>query len=104
MTRKLTTHSSWLDYYEVLHKLEPFKTSGALFAEGKHRDTIGSWSVGRLHYAYHATLRKADYVVYSYDTPIAWHVPDVGWAMPDESYSKTTTRHQNKIRTALDSY
>jgi hypothetical protein len=48
-----------------------------------------------------------DYVIWSYDTPIAWHVVDdlmVGpehWVMPDESYSVTTTRHQNLVRTAL---
>lgn len=51
---------------------------------------------------------QPDYVVYSYQTPIAWHVPDDGddgdterWVVPDVKYSRTTTRHQNLVLTAL---
>jgi hypothetical protein len=42
-----------------------------------------------------------DYIVWDYDTPIAWHEagnPD--WIIPPVKYSKTTTRHQNLMRTA----
>lgn len=46
-----------------------------------------------------------DYVVYSYRTPIAWHVTaPTGvreWIYPDVRYSRTTSGHQNKIRAAL---
>lgn len=42
-----------------------------------------------------------DFIVWSYDTPIAWHHPQTGWIIPDVKYSNTTTAHQNKIRTAL---
>jgi len=48
-----------------------------------------------------------DYVIYSYDTPIAWHVPNDGddggerWVVPEVRYSPTTSRHQNLVRTAL---
>lgn len=34
------------------------------------------------------------YVVYSYDTPIAWFSPLRGWVVPQRKYSATTSRHQ----------
>lgn len=45
------------------------------------------------------------FVIFSYDTPIAWHVcrPIIcGWCVPDVTYSVTTTNHQNVVRTAVD--
>jgi hypothetical protein len=36
------------------------------------------------------------YVVFSYDTPIAWYVVDHGWVRPPVKYSVTTSRHQGK--------
>lgn len=50
---------------------------------------------------------QPDYAVYSYGTPIAWHVPDDGddggerWVVPKVRYSPTTSHHQNLVRTAL---
>lgn len=42
------------------------------------------------------------YVVYSYQTPIAWTKLDGKgvWTIPDESYSVTTTHHQNIVKVA----
>lgn len=64
--------------------------------------------------AYRQSLALADYVVRSYATPIAWHVPtrqhpltgDAGqWVMPGDSsdirWSPTTARHRSIIRLAL---
>jgi hypothetical protein len=48
-----------------------------------------------------------DYVVYDYNTPIAFHViEDRGmkfdsWIVPNYKYSNTTTRHQGTLREAL---
>lgn len=42
-----------------------------------------------------------DYIVYSYQTPIAWHTPGTGWTVPDVTYSPTTSGHQRIIRTAV---
>lgn len=91
MTAKLTTRSPWGDFLPVIMDREPFKTSGALYAE---KD--GYVSYGRLDNEYRESASKADYVIYSYGTPIAWHGPD-GWNFPDEKYSVTTSRHQSKI-------
>lgn len=48
-----------------------------------------------------------DYVVYSYNTPIAWHTIQAygmeydAWIMPTAKYSATTTNHQNVLIHAL---
>lgn len=45
-----------------------------------------------------------DYVVHSYQTPIAWHSETHGWHVPDTKYSSTTSRQQNVVRRALNGH
>jgi hypothetical protein len=45
-------------------------------------------------------LDKPDFIVYSYNTPIAWH-SDKGWFIPEVKYSVTTSKHQNYVRRAV---
>jgi hypothetical protein len=45
-------------------------------------------------------LGRPDYVVWSYETPIAWRVGGC-WVTPDENYSPTTCYHQSQINTAI---
>lgn len=59
------------------------------------------WRWGRLPIEYRDSVKTADYVVYSFSTPIAWHTPDGEWHVPDVKYSQTTTKHQGKISVAL---
>jgi hypothetical protein len=48
---------------------------------------------------------RIDYVVCSYDTPIAWHDSVSGhWVVPDVNYSLTTTQHQATVRMAVDTW
>ena len=45
-----------------------------------------------------------DYVIYSYQTPIAWRVTVKGvsyWVAPPFKYSVTTSKHQGRVNTAL---
>lgn len=44
-----------------------------------------------------------DYVVYSYETPIAWHRTGEGhgWMLVETKFSRTTSRHQSTLRLAL---
>lgn len=51
------------------------------------------------------SMREADYAIYSYQTPIAWHRPDMDcWVMPNVGYSVTTTRHQGVVRRILQGW
>jgi hypothetical protein len=97
--KNLTTRSSWMDFRDVLARLESFSTHGALKGVCGVARHVG-YTLGSLPRQYHDIIPTADYVVYSYRTPIAWHTPD-GWVMPNEKYSVTTTRHQSRISTAL---
>lgn len=83
-----------------IHALQPF------VSEGKLPDGTRRWSghsgpavtMGHLPRRFHGTARQAVYVVYSYDTPIAWVVePEDGvqwFDVPDVSYSPTTGQQQ----------
>lgn len=81
--------------------------SGAL--RGRVRRQFTPTQVGRLATEWALVLGQdePDYVLYSYNTPIAWHVPDDGddggerWVVPEVKYSTTTSRHQTIVRTAL---
>lgn len=62
---------------------------------------------GRLAPVWAAHLRAdendpgVEYVVFSYDTPIAWVRRDGVAVIPLVRYSRTTSRHQNLARTEL---
>lgn len=46
------------------------------------------------------TEHELDYIVMSYNTPIAWH-DSRGWTIPADKYSPTTSAHQNIVRRAV---
>jgi hypothetical protein len=50
---------------------------------------------------YRSAWSRCDYVVLSYSTPIAWHLPDYGWHVVDTRFSVTTSRHQSLVRRGL---
>lgn len=47
------------------------------------------------------TVGQADYIVFSYSTPIGWHIPGEGWIIPPVSYSSSTGRHMSYVRQAV---
>lgn len=85
-----------------IHALQPFLSEGRL-PDGTRR----WWAVsgpavhlGHLPARLHASARSAVYVVYSYDTPIAWVTESEGdrepyvYHVPDVGYSVTTGQQQ----------
>jgi hypothetical protein len=94
---RLTTRSAWWDFAKAIAAGQDFDTSGAL----KGRSGEAPWSWGRLDYDHRASVKDADYVIYSYQTPIAWRTQGQ-WHTPNVKYSVTTSRHQSKIFTAID--
>ena len=93
---KLTTRSSWMEFRDALAAEEDFRTSGALRGTGERY----SHTRGQLPSEYWDSLRDAQYVVYSYATPIAWRT-QCQWHAPAVRYSVTTSRHQGTIFTAI---
>lgn len=65
------------------------------------------WFEGRGHLPEQfvdANLVGARYIVYSYDTPLAWWGGEKGeerWYYASVGYSPTTSRHQHEVRVAL---
>lgn len=59
---------------------------------------------GRLDPEEEARLAKdmgsLDYMVYSYNTPIAWRTAE-GWYVVEQKFSVTTSKHQNYVRRAI---
>lgn len=110
----------------LIRKRLPFRTRIRKTAYGEFISMRGrSDYVGRGHLpeAYLPSLHHSEYVVYSYDTPIAWWNPipaDLGnlytveswldgdevgqWIMPEVRYTITTTSHQAEVRSALGGY
>lgn len=64
-----------------------------------HTQLLGSWSI-HLPNTFGAD-GKPLYIVYSYQTPIAWWNETHGWCVPDEKYSATTSCAQGRIRSAV---
>lgn len=91
--KRLTTRS--IATAQAIANREPFKTSGALFADTYSHGTAGYLSREELD-AYHADLIDIDYIVYSYSTPIAWHTPS-GWHVVKQKFSPTTSKHQGNL-------
>ena len=85
-------------------ELVPFRTKGGtLRGDGAVRDGNTYIVLGRLEGEdlvafFHS---DPDFVVSSYQTPIAWHNGD-GWHMPAAKYSRTTSCHQGIIGAAIN--
>ena len=105
MTEKLTTRNPGPIAKKLL-ALESFKTNGALKGVAKP-DWIDHGKISVWDYVFLRSDRNyygIDYVIYSYDTPIAWRRGDGEWAMPAADYSVTTKRHKATIRAAIQEY
>jgi len=95
--------AGWWEYRDVIAAGKPFRTCGALSGGPVTADDF-PLTFGRLDSKYAVPLMFAVYVIWSYETPIAWlsHYSDADvWYVPDEHYSATTTAHQNKIHVAI---
>ena len=97
-TVKLTTRSAWWEFSKAIAAGQDFDTSGAL--RGRSGESVCD-AVGWLDYDLRNSVKDADYVIYSYQTPIAWRTQGQ-WHTPNVKYSATTSRHQSTIFTAID--
>lgn len=77
---------------------KPFRSTsltGRLARPGRGTGVLPSNEVQRL------ASDLPTYIVYSYETPIAWWSPNGGWHMPAFSTTQTTNRHRSIVRRAI---
>lgn len=88
--------------FGLLSSRSPFRSHGAMRAHA-----YAPRGTGRLPAEWVDVYRSdcenpgISYVVYSYQTPIAWLRNDGRTVIPDVGYSVTTTRHQGLCRVWL---
>lgn len=108
---QLRVRDPWWEFRHPLHDRREFNTYGSLRGRVRPESTDSGYLSTRSAAAaqlWRADQSKIDYVVYSYSTPIAWHVSNVNadgdgeWVYPAVRYSSTTSAQQTKIRTALE--
>ena len=81
----------------AIERGEKFDTHGSLSGQP---ETYGARSYGYIPREHIPSLLDADYVIYSYATPIAWRTQGQ-WITPDVKYSVTTSKQQGVVRRAL---
>lgn len=88
---------------EFIKNRLPFVTHGALCAvdySGTGGRLPAGWA-SKLNQSQYAAPNGSVYAVMSYNTPIAWYCPVMGWVVPDVQHSQTTSRHQSIMRRAV---
>jgi hypothetical protein len=96
-----------LNQRDAIHYIttrQEFKASALEGWQGTASKDTARISTGRLNAEESAKLINAaesiDYVVFSYDTPIAFHYAE-GWYVVEQKFSVTTSKHQNYVRRAI---
>lgn len=81
---------------------QEFKASALKGVNVNKQGLLGAF--GRLDAEEFAKFKQeevnVDYIVYSYDTPIAWHSSN-GWYVVAQKFSVTTSKHTNYTRRAI---
>ena len=81
------------DCVTLVARREPFTGSNL---RGGPRGTVGSFGLLPVEWRRVYQADQPDYVVWSYDTPIAWHGLN-GWTVPPVRYSQMTGRHLSHV-------
>jgi len=66
-----------------------------------YASALHGFSISRGGNTFKEDEARIRYVVKSYSTPIAWRLDDGTWVVPEEKYSATTSRHQSRVRRAV---
>ena len=77
----------------LVARREPFTGSNL---RGGSSWGVGSFGLLPLHWRDVFVADAPDYVVWSYETPVAWHGRR-GWVVPPVKYSRTTIRHVSHV-------
>lgn len=96
-------HYTWRKTVVTIDEAGPRITNRKAFRTqtGSMRGVVGgAEEMGHLPEAYREEAGDAEYVVYSYQTPIAWITADGQRVIPDIGYSLTTGSHQGTVKHA----
>jgi hypothetical protein len=94
--------TSWQDFRDVITAFESFTISSGAF----HGNPVLLGEGVYIHMGqmpnderdnFRAIGAEIDYVIYSYVTPIAWHVSGAGWFRTAAGHSNTTKRHMGQL-------
>jgi hypothetical protein len=96
---RLAVSTSVLTFARSLRIGQAFTTSGGLHAKTEFAGFGWYKPIDKFEFD---EIREATYIVYSYDTPIAWKSREGAWFKNATHYSATTTRHQRKIFDAIN--
>jgi hypothetical protein len=103
---------SWTHLQQILVATPDDFNPESASLRGRRVDGVRYFECGRLPHDERSKLMDSvlTYVIYSYDTPIAYRrvsywnrngTANYEWIVPDARYSVTTSKHQGKVRTAL---
>jgi hypothetical protein len=94
-----------LNQHDAIHYIatrQEFTASALKGVNVNERGILGGF--GRLNAEEFAQFKQVetgvDYLVMSYDTPIAWHTAE-GWYVVSQKFSVTTSKHSNYVRRAI---
>lgn len=103
MTYYASKHGKGLaNTLDAIRNRKEFKSGGALWAKRVDPPYVVAFA-GQLPDEERQRLNAEPptYIVFSYNTPIGWYVPDGGWYIPEVKYSQTTTGHQSVLTRAV---
>lgn len=99
---------TWLELRDVLAEHKPFQNSTGNFrGEPWDKPWMPSITNSRQspdecqRFERHWRTSELTYIVWSYNTPVAWRTGRGEWFVTETNYSKTTARHLGKLRTAI---
>lgn len=95
----LTRRNAHMVLTAAVRHAEPFKNSTGTL-RGVRLEKLSQGRMDPNTWILHKDT-PVQFVIYNYDTPIAWMTAKGEWVMPTDTYSKTTTAHQNMIRGVL---
>lgn len=83
--------------HTLAHMREDFQCNGTLKGVNNPSQLSSGQLPAEWRGVFYSAMDASDiYVVYSYQTPIAWYANGI-WTMPDVRYSVTTSRHQSSL-------
>lgn len=111
MSKLFTKRMNWTALETIIRNNDEFHNYSGTFKgvhwDADHADLPGK---GKMPESDWNTLKRVhdmcgiDYVVYSYRTVIAYRDTHGTWHIPDVTYSRTTTAHQNVIRVVAEQF